>query len=157
VLKLAKNKKGLGQNYTEYSLSKDNMCGDIVAATFDSHPDDLWIEMELAAPVTESDMETFFECKLSDLLVYLEKFYYTYVSPNPAMASFDYLDDSLREKLDEHEFLYELKQVMSAYTINPADFCKKDSYGKVIRNGSKEIVLIDYGITDEVYNTYYSV
>jgi hypothetical protein len=157
VLKLAKNKKGLAQNYTEYSLSKDNMCGDIVAQTFDAHPDDLWIEMELALPVSKNDMKEFFGCTPDELLVYLEKFYYTHVTPSEHMAHMDYLADNVQKSLDEHDFIHELKHVMEAYVIHPADFCKNNSYGKVQRNGRQEIVLIDYGITDEVYSTYYTV
>ena len=35
------------------------------------------------------------------------------------------------------------------------DLCKLDSYGIVNRNGKQYIVLIDYGLTNKIFDDYY--
>lgn len=36
------------------------------------------------------------------------------------------------------------------------DYCKLNSYGLVQRSGKPHIVLIDFGLTSDVYDGYYS-
>lgn len=46
-------------------------------------------------------------------------------------------------------------ELVGNYDLSFGDFKKISSFGLVNRNGENKIVLIDYGLTDEVYNTHY--
>jgi hypothetical protein len=45
--------------------------------------------------------------------------------------------------------------LVSNYNLIIGDFGKLSTYGLVNRNGKDEIVIIDYGLTQEVYDSYY--
>jgi hypothetical protein len=157
VLKLAKNKRGLEQNYVESYIGYSKNYGDIVADIIDAHPDDLWLEMELARPVKHKDIVNYFGQPLEVIVNYLQHFYFTTIKNSPGHAYFYELDDEVKAHLDENDFLYDVKKLMVDNDVDPSDFGKRSSYGYVIRNGESKLVFIDYGITSEVMANYYSV
>lgn len=153
VLKLAKNRKGLAQNYEEFSISDGDNHEDIVAKVLDHHPDDLWVEMELARKVRESDFSDILGFKLGDIFMYLKN--------HEALSRGDdrphRLGEELSDMLDECEFIWDIMKIMDWNSVPAGDFGRVSSYGKVKRNGEDKIVLIDYGLTDSVAQTYYSI
>lgn len=57
---------------------------------------------------------------------------------------------------DEYGFIPELIRLMGDYQLPHGDLCRISSYGLVKRDGEVMIVLIDSGLTNDVYDTYYS-
>ena len=154
VLKLAKNNKGISQNYNESDPYAQSLT--YIAKCFKSDEHGLWNEMELAKPVKESDFEKIYGFTFSQYCYFL-----------------DYEEDRLHNKIndynkkffDENKGLYD-KIVNSDFALDIiglivdmdyafGDFKKLNSYGKVIRNGKELIVVVDYGATNNTIQQYY--
>lgn len=152
VLKLAKNQKGLAQNEVEIQWGQDSYFGSILAHTFMYHPDDLWVEMELARKVTKKDFQRLTECNIEEMDMYLRNFYEINHGKRPIFT----MDPAVKERLDENEFVQAIQDFMANVDAPAGDFGRLSSYGIVQRNGQDDIVLIDFGLTNDVYQTYYS-
>ena len=147
VLKLAKNKKGLAQNETEIDFGRDSYLSDIVAKIFDFDENGLWVEMELAQKLTPAmfknivgvDFENYCEAMRYRYRVAVE---YQYRIPKPENM----------DEMWENDFVYKMMDMMVNYELILADLCKITSYGLVDNN---RIVLIDSGLTNEVFDTHY--
>jgi hypothetical protein len=152
VLKLAKNKKGLAQNETEIQWGNDGYFGSILAKTFNYDDNNLWVEMELAKKVNKNVFLTLAECKIDDMYNYLDNFY------NVANGGRKLHSQSpeIIEMLNENHFVYSIREFMMNIDVRPGDFGRLNSYGLVQRNGQDDIVLIDFGLTNAIYDTYYS-
>jgi len=152
VLKLAKNEKGVAQNNTEITFSNDYMWDGITAELFESDEDGLWVEMELARKVTKQiwnnvigvPLEIFEECCL-----------FVYQLAHPQKHRYHIEKPERFEELYEIEFTSNILDLISNYNLVIGDFGKLSTYGIVNRDGEDEIVIIDYGLTQEVYDSYY--
>ena len=152
VLKLAKNKKGLGQNEVEISYSHYRDIEDIIAKVFDYDENNLWTEMELARRVTKPifkqitgfDFDAFGGCLIN------------YSMEIKGRSSRFSVNKEIEAALWEDEYGYEMLSFIGNYDIPTGDLARLSSYGLVKRNGEDAIVLIDYGLTNEVYKSYYS-
>jgi len=153
VLKLAKNKKGLAQNEIEASYSKYHDLSDIVAHTFDYNEDNLWVEMELARRVSKSDFKRIVGYSFEDYCAAINN-YYNDVNPSKYRANIP-IDKEIVTSMWENEFVYDIFNYIGNYGVPVGDLKRLNSYGIVNRGGSDSIVLIDFGLTNEVYDSYY--
>jgi mRNA-degrading endonuclease RelE of RelBE toxin-antitoxin system len=152
VLKLAKNQKGVAQNEVEASFSNDYYFESILAKTFDSDPNDLWIEMELARKVTPTIWKKLFKFDINIINDYLHEMY-------ALRHNVRYYGNKLPEDIINE--LHENEDVKALYEFGDAndsvgDLGKLSSYGLVKRDGHDSIVIIDYGLTGAIYDSYYS-
>lgn len=160
VLKLAKNQKGIAQNEVEIELGGNGWYSTALAQTIDSHPDALWVEMELARPVKIGDFKKYLKLDIEQISLYLN--YYFYYQSNPQMGRkihYSKPSEFNQEVYDwmwEDEFFQDVFGLIGDYNVPPGDFCRKNSYGIVKRNGEDTMVIIDYGLTSNVYDSYYS-
>ena len=153
VLKLAKNKKGLAQNEVEGTPDwyRDSM--ELFAKVFDVDDKNyFWIEMELAKKVSRSQFKKltgFTIEEISDLM------FYCYSRSNQGHQT--KLKDPELEKraYEEDSFYMKLEEFIGNYDVNPLDFGKLNSYGEVVRNGVPTIVIIDYGLSNDVWKNHY--
>lgn len=152
VLKLARNQKGIAQCEVEVQWGNDGYFGGILAKTFESHPNDLWVEMELARKVGKKDFINLVGCTIDEMLYYL---IYNGELNNGQRPSVS-LDQELNDRLSENEFVTSIFDFMLQLRCPAGDFGKLSSYGIVDRDGEKTIVLIDFGLNNNVYQTYYS-
>jgi hypothetical protein len=154
VLKLAKNNKGLAQNEIEVGFSEDYMWDGIVAQIFDYDQNNLWVEMELARKVTPKKffeiIGFFFENYCNAILFHEEN-----QKPKTKYSISRSKPNNYDQMWDNNEFMYNIFNVIGSYDFPAGDLCKLNSYGLVNRNGIDEIVLIDYGLTNDVYDSYY--
>ena len=150
VLKLAKNKKGLAQNDVEISFGYDSYLQDIVAKLFDSDEDGLWVEMELARKVTPKIFNNVIGETFEDFCSVITYQYQSVIRNSSYARKPDVMD-----KMWENEFTHDIIDYMINYDIPVGDLCRLNSYGLVNRDGKDTIVLIDYGLTGEVYDSYY--
>jgi hypothetical protein len=146
-LKLAKNKKGIAQNETEIDFGNDSYVNDVVAKIFDHDENNLWVEMELAKKVTPSIFKNI-------VGVTFENYCHIIKYRNSISVDFGFTVSKPENYNDiwENEFVYNMMDFMVNYELPWGDLCRLSSYGLV---GNNRIVLIDYGLTSDVYDTYY--
>lgn len=146
VLKLAKNKKGIAQNEIEIDYSNDYYARNIVAETFEYDDDYLWLEMQLAKKLDRTTFKRItnldFNSYVSGIIFYGEK------GNNRQSESLKYLW--------WNDFFLTVIDFINTYELPYGDFTKLNSYGLVNKDGKESIVLIDYGLTDDVFNDFYT-
>lgn len=152
VLKLAKNAKGLAQCATEIQWGGDSYFDEILARTIEYHPDDLWVEMELAKKVKKSDFQRLEGINFDEFGKYLRNFEVT----NKGRKPFYDMTDAHKEILDENQFTQTICEFMLNTDSPAGDLMRLNSYGIVNRNGQDIIVIIDFGLTQDIYDEYYS-
>lgn len=152
VLKLAKNKKGLAQCAIEIQWGGDNYFDEILARTIEYHPDDLWVEMELARKVKKSDFQVLEDINFDEFGKYLKNF----ELKNNGKRPFYGMTDAWKETLNENQFTQTICEFMMNTDSPSGDLMRLNSYGIVNRDGHDIIVLIDFGLTNDVYQEYYS-
>lgn len=151
VLKLAKNTKGIAQNETEIDRGSDSYFSYILARVFDSHPEGLWVEMELAKKITASEFKRITGFDVNTVGHYLRNF----EMENRGKRPIFYIDKKIESQLDADEFVQSLREFVAGTDAMAADLGVISSYGLVHREGSDSIVLIDFGITRDIYATHY--
>jgi len=152
VLKLAKNKKGLAQNEVEIEYSGYYDIEDIVAKVFESDENSLWVEMELAKKVTPNIFKSVVGVSFEDYAAAMHYHYHTNIKP----SRYSPKKPENMDELWENEFTYSMLDFMANYDIPVGDLGRLSTYGLVKRDGHDTIVMIDYGLTHDVYGTYYS-
>lgn len=151
VLKLASNKKGIDQNSNECGLGQDNFFGEILARVFDCDQNDLWIVSEKANRINERRFEEILGFKFKDMAILLQNL----KSRNSGGRDIYHIDQEIVDKLYEEPFVSMITQLMESYNLMAGDLAKINSYGEVIRDGSPDVVLIDYGLNTDTWDTHY--
>lgn len=153
VLKLAKNAKGIAQNEAEAGAGYYRDTQNIVTIVFDSADDDNWLVAEKAKKINEARIKQLTGIpSLNDLLHYVKNF----DSENHGRGTIFSQEPEVKEQLQENEWVIELVDFIANYGQHPGDYGRPSSFGEVLRDGQPTIVLTDYGLNDEVYNTHYS-
>lgn len=160
-LKLAKNRKGIAQNIEEINLGNDMYAGSCFAKVYDYDSNGLFVEMELARRAKESDFERLVGIPFDvycDIIVrtaanYLPSNNQSRNWINKSMEdSYEYVMDNI----DDFEFISEVIDYMGNYQVKAyGDLQRLSSYGVVRRNGQEEMVIVDFGLTEDVFNNYY--
>ena len=161
VLKLAKNTKGIVQNGVEVNGYREmsSMGYDFIAEVYEHDDRMLWLEMELAGKLRPTDFMRIYNIPFKfyqQFILWTHKQYSTdrYVQ----MRHFDWTNDQFVEALENNEdgLLGQIYSYLTNYCPDVVgDLTRISSYGKVNRNGKDEIILIDYGLDDDTYNSYY--
>lgn len=153
VLKLARNPKGIAQNAEESGMGRDYYIAGTVTEVFEAADDDSWLIAEKAKKVNENRIKQLTGIpSLSELYYYLRNF----IEENKGRRRIFGIDDDIKAVLDENEFAQSLKDLIAGYNQSAGDMSKPSSYGEVVRNGIPTIVMTDYGLSDEVYASYYN-
>ena len=152
VLKLAKNNKGIAQNEAEYDIFKTAYYADNLAAeVFDVDDHYLWIEMELAEKCKPSTFKQLIGVDINTFGMYIRNEYSDYKRGKKLFR----LDQEDLEKLENSDFAIDMVNLVLETDIAPADLGRLSSYGIVKRNGQPEIVLVDYGATEDIISKFY--
>lgn len=153
VFKLAKNTKGVAQNEAEANAGRYQDTHDIVAIVYDFADDNSWIISEKAKKTTEKRIKELTGIpNLNILSQYLKNYKSNYMGKRESF----HIDDNIKEELNENEFVQTLTDFIGGYNQHVGDMGRPSTYGEVLRNGVPSIVLTDYGLNDEVFDTYYS-
>ena len=175
VIKLAKNAKGLAQN--EEEASKGNWDIDIFAEVFDCDPENYWIEMEIARKAKLSDFKRLYGIPFSyieDFMIYIykqsgsdcHKYRFLSTSNHDFQKFFEdfieWEDDNPTEYFKISDklgyFLKGLYEYIANYSPSYADISdwrRLANWGLVSRNGEDEFVIVDFGINEDIYNSFY--
>lgn len=151
VLKLAKNQKGVAQCETEIQWGGDSYFDEILARTIEYHPDGLWVEMELAKKVKKSDFSVIESINFDEFGKYLKNFELENNGKRPMYS----MTDAHKEILNENPFTQTICEFMVNTSSPAGDLMRLNSYGIVNRNGEDIIVIIDFGLTHDIYDEYY--
>jgi hypothetical protein len=153
VFKVAKNTKGVAQNEVESSIGRDYYTQDLVTEVFESADDDSWIIAEKAKKVSEKRI-----IQLTGIPNLSELYYYLRNNElrNKGSRGIHHQDDDIVEQLNENEFAANILDFIINYNQSAGDLGRYSSYGEVVRNGQSQIVITDYGLNDEVYQTHYT-
>ena len=151
VLKLAKNTKGIAQCETEIQWGQDYYFASILAQTLDSHPDGLWVEMELARRVKASDFKKLYGFDFVSFGMYLRN----KQAENKGQRSIFGVEEDELIKIEDSDFVHEIVDFMMNADSPAGDLARLNSYGLVNREGKDVIVLIDFGLTGDIYSSYY--
>ena len=161
VLKLAKSEKGLAQNDAEASLFYSN-ASDVIAEikVTQSGSDVYWIIMRYAKPAKVGDFKDILGISFKEycgLLAHAVKGYTNRYRHNERLVNMN--NPKVKEVWDDSASLvHSIFELGANYDIQMGDMMRTSSYGVVtLENGEKEIVVIDYGATGYVIDTYYSI
>lgn len=153
VLKLAKNTKGLAQNEVEIEYSNYTDIDHIVAQVFDSHPDSLWLEMELAEKLTKPKFKSIVGYDFDDYAGVMRAHHDDVNGRGRSRMGRN--KEVEAEMWEDDDFGYHMLDFIGTYGIPAGDLARISSYGVVRRGGSERVILVDYGLTSDVYDTHY--
>ena len=153
VLKLAKNAKGIAQNEQEENIGRYDDYSDIITKIFEASDNNEWLIVEKAKKVNETRIK-----QLTGIPSLLNLFFYlkNFELENKGRRGNFGIELEIKNLLDNNEFVNRLENLMIDYGINLGDLKRPSSYGEVIHDGQPTIVLTDYGLSDEVFDTYYN-
>jgi len=149
VLKIAKNKKGLDQNRVESDWSKENY--GVTAKVFNRSEDNFWIEMELAKKLTPSRFKELTGISIKELETALK-----YVDSQRNPRNLYHNPKPPPECIYENEFYLDMERFIVDYDLPSGDYQRLNSFGEVKRNGKDIVVLIDFGLDKDTWNTHYN-
>lgn len=158
VLKLARNKKGLAQNEVEISQGNDHYLinSGIMAKVFDNHEKYLWVEMEYAQKLKKSDFESIIGIDFEFYSDFILNYWYSNNRKRGGSRFIKNYSEEENEKMWENEFVSSILDYIANYDIIAGDLAKLSTYGIVKRDGKDTVVIIDFGLTGDVYDDYYS-
>jgi hypothetical protein len=68
------------------------------------------------------------------------------------------LHDEFSQKVNDNEFLNSLTDMIMNFGMKyPGDFGRVNSYGEVLREGVPTVVLVDFGLSESVWEDFYKV
>lgn len=151
VLKLAWNEKGVAQNVEEERAYGD----DIFPIVYESDVNDLWIVSEFVLPAEAQDFRKCFNMTFNDFISFIYACgAYRFNRPNFKYWAMPY--EKWVELLETNEDLCEFDEYIGNYGyIVVGDMTRMCNYGLTQRNGEPHIVLLDSGLTEDVWNDYY--
>lgn len=152
VLKLAWNNKGIGQNITEMQT----YTASIFPNVYDYDENGKWIISEFVLPAKSQDFKHCFGMTFQQFASFISasgkyRFGGRYWSAMPENEWISYLENN--EELSEFD---EYIGNYGNHSFTPVgDMTRLCNYGLTHRNGEATIVLLDSGLSEDVWNTYY--
>lgn len=149
VLKVAMNAKGLAQNSVEADIGRfsENYP---VAKVFEVGDNGAWIEMERAVKAKPSDFRKIAGIDLKALEQVIR-----YWQSDMKGHSYFVKPPGYDDYMEESEFVNILVSLMADYDMPAGDIGRISSWG-IVNRGKPELVLIDFGLTNTVYQDFYA-
>ena len=146
VLKLARNKKGIAQNYVEADWGLHNMYDNILPELIETDEDNLWLIVEKANKITKKEFE-----KLTgvDFLEFGNTLRYELANRESSYVPWSKPEDY--EEIIDNEFFHDIIDMSINFDFPSGDFEKISSYGEIDNNP----VVVDPGLTKDVYKEFY--
>lgn len=148
VLKLAYNQKGIAQNSAE-----DEPYISVSPKIFDRDMDYKWLISEYVLPAKKQDFKECLGLTFEEFCSFLSAShknhcngrYYRQIMPREQYV----------ELLDSNEDLYDFDEYIGNYQPPLGDLMRIINYGMVLRSNTPTIVLLDTGLTEEIYDNFY--
>lgn len=155
ILKFAYNKKGIAQNEEEFRLCNDSFAT-ITPNVFHELSDTenfTFIVSEYVLPAKESDFDAICGVDFTTfthVIKTVESWY------NPRVRSRYLTDEDVEQLCNDSDDIREFVDYISNYQPVTGDMMRISNYGIVSRNNQACIVLLDSGLTQEIYNNFYA-
>lgn len=159
VLKLAMNKKGLAQNEAECDWFLQQI--GLFAKVYDVDENYKWIEMQRARKAKASDFKRLTGFNFMFICEYINYVHSLYTrnryARNFRNASYDQMFQEIAERDDYYDSIFGMLYDYMANTQleSIGDLKRLSSWGVVVENGEESLVMIDYGLNDDVAKEYY--
>lgn len=151
VLKMARNQKGLAQNETEADWYGEAKYYSIIANIIDFDENYTWIEMEIASKAKKSDFKRLWNVDFDKMHFYISNRYQLEHRKQPLWS----LSEETRKEYDDNEYIAEIMDLVLSYNMPYGDIVKLNSWGIVKRENEDALVLVDLGLSEEVFNKFY--
>ena len=161
VLKVAKNKKGIAQNQEESQEWLQNYY-DCFAKVYDYSDDGIFLEMQAARKAKKSDFKRLTGYDFNVFCAYIDyvhSWYSTSRYRGYRDTEYDELfkSEQFQEGLENYNLFYNIQSYISDTQLESVgDLKRLSSWGVVSENGQESLVLIDFGLSDDVYDDYYA-
>lgn len=161
VLKVAKNQKGIAQNQEEMQDWRQNYY-DCFAKVYDASEDGIFLEMQAARRAKPSDFKRLTGYGFDVMCAWIEYTANLYLPRNRQHyrnSNYDELFDSEEwaDGLDNYNLFSRIHSYLcDTCTQAYGDFERISSWGVVSEDGEEKLVLIDFGLTDEIFDDYYN-
>lgn len=154
VLKLALNQKGIAQNEAECDWGVQSY--DVVPEIFKESDTDnyYFLVSEYVLPATEEDFEQIFDFDFTTFCQCLVAFWKCY-NPQGRCYISPMDNQSLEVLLNDSDDLNSFYNYMTDYRVPIGDVIRIQNYGMTNRSGQPQIVLLDSGFNDDVWNKHY--
>lgn len=153
-LKLAKNQKGIAQNNAEFDSFAQSY--GVMPKQYESADDNSWIIVEYVLPAKAKDFQVCLGMDFRKYCEFVKKCYNCYSSSRNSWANNSSIsDEEFEEILENNEWLEGLYSYMADYQVPLGDMLRLVNYGMVQRGGTPEIVILDSGLTEQIYNEFY--
>lgn len=154
VLKLAKNQKGIAQNDVEADWGAQNY--GVLPNLYEEANDDTYIVTEYVLPAKPQDFQVCLGMSFEDFCNFVKKCFKSYASSRQSFGvSSNINDDKFSEILENNEWLDQFYTYLSDYQPPLGDLLRIANYGLCKRDGKPEIVLLDSGLSQQVWDDYY--
>lgn len=157
VLKLAYNKKGVEQNLNEYDGYLEQI--GVSPQTFDIDKNGLWLVSEYVLPAKEEDFQQCLNMSFQEFVKFIKSVCAWREKYNMAKAgrfgNTIYSLEEYNDMLENNEDLIPFDDYIGNYRPPYGDLTRIQNYGMTKRNGYPTIVLLDAGLTNEVWDKYY--
>lgn len=152
VLKVAMNEKGKAQNDVEADIGRQSNYP--VARVYEVGDGGVWIEMEKAIKATP---RVFKQLAGVDLKTFDAVTTY-YGAEMRGLNSWRVAKPVSYDELTsgDNEFINSILSLMADYDMPAGDIARISSWGVVNREGKPTLVLIDFGLTNGVWNDFYA-
>ena len=160
VLKVAKNKKGIAQNQEEMQDWRQSYY-DCFAKVYDASEDGIFLEMQAARKAKDSDFKRITGYGFDVMCAWIG---YT-ASLYQSRARMGYRNHEYDALFDTEEWAdgldnYNLFSSIHGYLCDTCseaygDLQRLSSWGVVSEDGEEKLVVIDFGLSDEVFDNYY--
>lgn len=157
VLKLAYNNKGVAQNLNEYDGYLDTL--GIVPHTYDMDDNGLWIVSEYVLPAKKEDFNECFKMSFEDFIKFIKSCHawrenYTKAKRGEYGSNIFSLEE-YNNLTENNEDLMSFDDYIGNYRPPIGDLTRLCNYGLSNRSGIPTIVLLDAGLSEEIWNNYY--
>ncbi|MFA5366436.1 MAG: hypothetical protein WC333_00735 [Dehalococcoidia bacterium] len=154
IFKLAVNQEGLMQNAVEASFLPrwTDRRFEFLANVLDSNDCKDWVVAEKAGRVTLKKFKELTGFKLKDVYFYL-------VNCGEVRRGNEkrhLLPVNIENNMNGDNFIIKFEEFVFKYDIHFGDLSCINTYGEILRNGKPTAVLVDYGLTNDIYDKHYN-
>lgn len=149
VIKVARNDKGIAQNREEVRSCSNKL--DLFPKIFDADRGYMWIVCEYVLPADEDDFIYTMGMQWDYFIRFLNDCYNLYKRKMNIGTN----EKKIEKIISKRPMLQELIKYLNSGNIPYGDLMKIENWGLAKRNGRAYLVLLDHGITEEIFNNHY--
>lgn len=174
VIKLSNNEDlddiGVEQNKLEWQIIQDKRDVDLFPKGFYASKKYTWIIVEYVIPIymngeNEDEQEKLFlqgcGVPFNEYLSFINAISTLQKNDEEDDITYDddyysYYEDIVNKLAKKYPFLNRISSYMNYYNVNNGDLSRIEHYGLVKRNGKIILVLLDFGLNNDIWEEFYS-